>query len=585
MKELVTSSRILSFILVVFLFSQKATAQASLPGLYVQSGASLHLSDGASLTLQNSKLSNNGSISDNSGTLQFTGSADSITAVIEGTGESVVHHLELNKTQNNLFLKQNISVGGELRMISGNLKLESGNIDFGSTGKIVGEAESHRIYGTGGYLKTLAILNAPSNRNPANLGATITSSANLGLTEIKRSHNASIINNPGMFRDYEINPANNTNLNASLKFQYHDAELNANEEGQLKIWTSNNAGKTWTVVPSGVNSTSNVIQAGNLASLGLFSAHIECPNPILTVNSPICERETLTLGVSNSDEETTYSWSGPNAFSSTLASVSRTLITSADAGIYTLTAVKNACTVTASSFVTIYPLPAIPTLSADNMQLCRGGSVILTGNCSTAGSSFRWLTAPFLGQQTSALPSSNTRVITEPGVYKGLCESKEGCLSDEVSITITQGENCNGQNFLTVLPEKPAICPGQSISMTATGCTGTLSWSGGPTVLTGATVSMTPTVTTAYLVNCSTGGSANFQIVVASSNLTVANNVSTGKERFKAVNTLTSNKKVGSETFTPGANVIYEAGNAIILEPGFTAEKWSVFKAEIKTCN
>lgn len=52
----------------------------------------------------------------------------------------------------------------------------------------------------------------------------------------------------------------------------------------------------------------------------------------------------------------------------------------------------------------------------------------------------------------------------------------------------------------------------------------------------------------------------------------------------KAVSNITSDKKVGSVSFTPGANVIYEAGKSITLEPGFVAEKWSVFKAEIKTC-
>jgi hypothetical protein len=53
----------------------------------------------------------------------------------------------------------------------------------------------------------------------------------------------------------------------------------------------------------------------------------------------------------------------------------------------------------------------------------------------------------------------------------------------------------------------------------------------------------------------------------------------------KAIQTIVSDKKVGVPTFTPGANVIYEAGSSITLLPGFTAEKWSIFKAEIKGCN
>ncbi len=60
--------------------------------------------------------------------------------------------------------------------------------------------------------------------------------------------------------------------------------------------------------------------------------------------------------------------------------------------------------------------------------------------------------------------------------------------------------------------------------------------------------------------------------------------IATGKDRFKALNSMTSNKKIGAETFTPGANVEYEAGNSITLLQGFSVEKWSTFKAEIKGC-
>jgi hypothetical protein len=579
--------RIFTIVLLLISVCLKLAAQTSSPsaGFFVQPGATLHIAEGGSLTLSNLKLVNNGLLNDNTGTLIISGNAASEEASIEGSGQTALHHLNLNKTSHDLFLKKNISIGGNLTLSAGNLKLASGNIDFGNSGKIVNETETSRIYGTGGILKATVILNAPLNANPANLGATITSTANLGLTEIKRAHSDFLINNPSISRSYEITPTNNSNLNASLKFQYHDGELNGNLEDKLRIWTSNNAGSSWSSVASGVNVNTNVIQASNLASFGLISAHVACPDPILTINSPLCERETLTLNITNADDETNYSWAGPNGFSSTIATITKTLITPQDAGIYTLTALKNGCTITSTANLTVFPLPAIPTITADNMEICKGGSVILTGSCSTADASFRWLTAPFLGQQTTALPSSNSRIINNPGTYTGLCESKEGCLSDEVSITITQGSNCNGQNFLTILPERPAVCPGQSITMTATGCLGSVSWSGGPTILTGASVSLTPDQTTSYVVNCSTGGSGSFQVVVAASNLNITSNVSTGKERYKAVNTLTSNKKVGSKSFTPGANVIYEAGNAIILEPGFTAEKWSVFKAEIKTCN
>jgi hypothetical protein len=42
---------------------------------------------------------------------------------------------------------------------------------------------------------------------------------------------------------------------------------------------------------------------------------------------------------------------------------------------------------------------------------------------------------------------------------------------------------------------------------------------------------------------------------------------------------------VGTATIQINARVTFSAGSAIILEPGFTAEKESVFLAEIGGCN
>ncbi len=154
-----------------------------------------------------------------------------------------------------------------------------------------------------------------------------------------------------------------------------------------------------------------------------------------------------------------------------------------------------------------------------------------------------------------------------------------------VSITITQTANCDAQSFITVLPEKPAICPGASVTLTAAGCSGTVTWTGGPTPQNGASVGVSPAATTTYTVDCSTGGSTTVKVIVATPNISITTDVETGKEKVKAIQTIVSDKKVGIPTFTPGANVIYEAGNSITLLPGFTAEKWSIFKAEIKGCN
>jgi hypothetical protein len=58
------------------------------------------------------------------------------------------------------------------------------------------------------------------------------------------------------------------------------------------------------------------------------------------------------------------------------------------------------------------------------------------------------------------------------------------------------------------------------------------------------------------------------------------NNYTNGTITKKAVSTVTANNQVSSP-----ANVTYQAGNAIILNPGFEAQSSSVFKAQIMGCN
>ena len=306
------------------------------------------------------------------------------------------------------------------------------------------------------------------------------------------------------------------------------------------------------------------------------------PNkPIITGKNEICfgENTVLSTTIIPSPGVATFLWS-------TMATTSSVNVAPTSTQVYTVTTTLDGCVSPTSDgyAVTVNPLPNIPTITANNMGICKGGNSILTGTCSSTTDIFRWST-PALLTAGATLPSSNTRVVTEPGTYKGLCESNKGCLSAEVSIIITQAQNCNGQNFITVTPVKPIICPNSSVTLTATGCSGTLTWTGGPSPQTGNSAVVSPAVTTTYLVQCSTGGGATVDVVVASTNVVVSNNVTTGTERVKATETIESDKKIGNPNFTPAPAVSYEAGKAIVLKPGFVAEKWSTFKAEIKGCN
>jgi hypothetical protein len=173
--------------------------------------------------------------------------------------------------------------------------LSSGNVDFGSTGSLLNETETNRVFGTGGYLQATAVLNAPSNSNPANLGAVITSTANLGNTVIKRVHSPFILNGDGINRSFDIAPVNNTGLNATLKFNYLEAELNGNTEANLALWKSTNAGTNFTALPSTNDAANNFVQSTGISSLGLFSvgANVAVAAPTGAASQTFCAGKTV----------------------------------------------------------------------------------------------------------------------------------------------------------------------------------------------------------------------------------------------------------------------------------------------------
>jgi hypothetical protein len=279
-------------LLIFCLFHRGIQAQST---FHVSAGATVTTKGNSVITLSNAKFSNNGTFSGTSGTVQITGNGSNDNTTIAGTGTTTFNNLTINKTANNVQLSQNIAVTGNLTLTSGGVSLSSGNIDFGSTGSLLNETETNRVFGTGGYLQATAVLNAPNNSNPANLGAVITSTANLGSTVIKRAHAPFVLNGNGINRSFDIVPANNTGLNATLKFNYLEAELNGNTESNLALWKSTNSGTNWTVLPSTNDATNNFIQSSGVSSFALFSvgANVAVAAPTGVASQTFCSGKTV----------------------------------------------------------------------------------------------------------------------------------------------------------------------------------------------------------------------------------------------------------------------------------------------------
>lgn len=247
---------------------QTANAQNTLK---VQPGTTLTITGNADITLQNMNLDNDGTINTVTGSFVFTGNADN---VITGTSVTNFNVLQMAKT-GKLLLQQHILIGSGITFGSGNIDLNGNNILLEPFALLNNESANSRIVGSaGGYVEIAANLNAATNANLGNLGAVISTTQNLGVTTIRRGHAAQRnVWNQGnsILRYYDLVPANNTNLNATLLINYLDPELNTLPEGMLTILKSTD-NKNWSNQGfASANTTLNFVQQTSINSFGRFT--------------------------------------------------------------------------------------------------------------------------------------------------------------------------------------------------------------------------------------------------------------------------------------------------------------------------
>jgi PKD repeat protein len=149
--------------------------------------------------------------------------------------------------------------------------------------------------------------------------------------------------------------------------------------------------------------------------------------PVAGNDSPICEGEDLNLTASNI-ANATYTWTGPNSFSSALQDPTITNITSAGAGVYTVFATVNGCPgPSATTNVVVNPAPVV-TITPSATSVCNGTMVTLTA----AGASFySWSDGVNVIGNTPVINVSPAVTTTYTVIG-----ADAGCIST-VSVTIT----------------------------------------------------------------------------------------------------------------------------------------------------
>jgi len=289
--------------------------------LYIGSNTQIYTAGSSVLTLNNCRLLVDGNTAIFSGDAHIRGNASNANAAIDATNGGGIYfqNLTIDKSSNDVQLNTSIDVEGTLSFVSGGIELTSSNsiVNLQSTGILQNETEANRIYGTGGYVLTFANLNAPTAVNAGNVGAELSSTENLGMTEIRRSHDAYTGAASSILRSYSITPTNNVGLNATLRFHYFDAELNGNDENTMMLWRSTDAGLSWTELE---NNTTRDISANWVQRTG-----IEAFSSWTSANPGFLPVEWLSFQAKAQDSEVQLLWTVAqeqnNAYFSVLRSV------------------------------------------------------------------------------------------------------------------------------------------------------------------------------------------------------------------------------------------------------------------------
>ena len=248
--------------------------------------------------------------------------------------------------------------------------------------------------------------------------------------------------------------------------------------GGTYAWTGPNGFTSTSANPTITNSTSAMagtysvtVTALTCTATATSSVTIN-PTPVATATNtgPYCEGATISLTATGGG---TYSWTGPNGFTSTSASPTITNSTSAMAGTYSVTVTALTCTSTATSSVTINPAPVAT--ATNTGPYCEGATISLTA---TGGGTYSW-TGPNGFTSTSATPTITNSTSAMAGTYSVIVTALTCTASATSSVTI---------NLVPVLTPitSQTVCPASNttpITFVSTPAGASVSWTNSNTAI------------------------------------------------------------------------------------------------------
>jgi uncharacterized repeat protein (TIGR01451 family)/gliding motility-associated-like protein len=261
-------------------------------------------------------------------------------------------------------------------------------------------------------------------------------------------------------------------------------------------WSDGRVGNSITVTPQATTTYTATCTVGSCTSAASNGLQIRITPggeiPVITASSSsICSGDLVVLTASNCTQSLIWN---------TGATTPQIQVRPTSSEVYSVTCGAGTCAGTA--IVEIEVITATPvTITANRNNICSGESVLLTASGCTQN--IVWSNGS-TNQSITVSPS-----FTQP--YTVTCGT--GVCKTSNSFTVVVGSG----NPINITASKSAICPGESVTLTATGCNEAVTWNTGQT---GNSITVSPTVTTTYSAVCGSGSCANTGSVTLNVNTT-----------------------------------------------------------------
>jgi len=186
--------------------------------------------------------------------------------------------------------------------------------------------------------------------------------------------------------------------------------------------------------------------------------------PTISGTTDICQNSSLNLSATSSSPGATYSWHGPNNFSSLVQNITINPVLMQDSGYFVANAILNGCKASDSVKVSVRPLPA-SVLASSNSPVCENGTLSFTASSASTGVNYDWY-GPISFFSALQNPNISNAPVNASGNYL-MVASLNGC-NDTVIVPVIINPAIVTPPAITISAfPGDTICLGSNVTFTA----------------------------------------------------------------------------------------------------------------------